>query len=212
MINQLAEAVKAGRAREAKDLTQKLLDAGVSPKTILSEGLLAAMNVVGVKFKNNEIFIPEVLVSARAMNMSTQVLKPALVAEGVKPIGKAVICTVKGDLHDIGKNIIKIMFEGAGIEVTDLGVDVGSDAIIAAVKETGAKLVGLSALLTTTMTEQQTIIEDLKKAGLRESVFVMVGGAPCTKEWADKIGADAYTPDAASAAEVAKRYLSSVCA
>ena len=206
MLNQLNEAIKRGKARDAKELTAKLLEEGVSPKKILDEGLLSAMSEIGVKFKNNEIFVPEVLVAARALNMATTILKPALIADGIEPIGKALICTVKGDLHDIGKNLVRMMLEGAGIEAIDLGVDVGSDKIIASIKETGAKVVCLSALLTTTMVEQKQIIEDITAAGIRGDVKVMVGGAPCTQEWADNIGADAFTPDAASAADVAKAF------
>ena len=141
MLNQLNEAIKRGKARDAKELTAKLLEEGVSPKKILDEGLLSAMSEIGVKFKNNEIFVPEVLVAARALNMATTILKPALIADGIEPIGKALICTVKGDLHDIGKNLVRMMLEGAGIEAIDLGVDVGSDKIIASIKETGAKVV-----------------------------------------------------------------------
>ncbi len=206
MIQQLFEAVKKGKARDAKELTQKLIDEGVSPKTILDEGLLSAMTEIGVRFKNNEIFVPEVLVAARALNMSTAILKPHLIAGGVEPIGKAIICTVQGDLHDIGKNLVRMMLEGAGIEPIDMGVDVGAEAIVEKIKETGAQVVCLSALLTTTMVMQQKIIEAIKEAGLRDQVKVMVGGAPCTQEWANEIGADAYTVDAASAAEVAKSY------
>ncbi|MEG2116864.1 MAG: corrinoid protein [Clostridia bacterium] len=206
MLVQLNEAIKKGKARDAKELTQKLLDAGVDPETILNEGLLSAMNEVGIRFKNNEIFVPEVLIAARALNMATVVLKPALVAGGIEPCGKALICTVKGDLHDIGKNLVRMMLEGAGIEAIDLGVDVGGEKIVEKIKETGAKVVCLSALLTTTMVEQRNIIQAIKDAGLRDSVKIMVGGAPCTQEWADQIGADAYTPDAASASEKARAY------
>ncbi len=206
MLQQLNDAVKRGKARDAKELVTKLLEEGVDAKVILEEGLLSAMAVVGERFKNNEIFVPEVLVAARALNMATTILKPALVAGGVEPIGKALICTVKGDLHDIGKNLVKMMLEGAGLEAIDLGVDIGADVIIEKIKETGAKIVCLSALLTTTMTEQRTIIEAITAAGLRDEVKVMVGGAPCTQAWADEIGADAFTPDAATAAEVAKAY------
>lgn len=206
MLVQLNEAIKRGKARDAKELTQKLLDDGVDPKKILDEGLLSAMSEIGVRFKNNEIFVPEVLIAARALNMATTILKPALVAGGIEPIGKALICTVKGDLHDIGKNLVRMMLEGAGIEAIDLGVDVGGEKIVEEIKNTGAKIVCLSALLTTTMVEQRNIIEAIKQANLRDQVKVMVGGAPCTQEWCEQIGADAYTPDAATAAETAKAF------
>jgi 5-methyltetrahydrofolate--homocysteine methyltransferase len=161
------------------------------------------MMVVGQKFKENKIYVPEVLIAARAMNAAVAVLQPELVKQGVKPVGKAIVCTVKGDLHDIGKNLVKMMLEGVGIECVDLGVDVDGDAIVEAVKETGANVVCLSALLTTTMTAQKDVIDALKEAGVRNSVKVMVGGAPVTQSFADSIGADAYAVDAASAAEIA---------
>ena len=158
------------------------------------------------KFKNNEIFVPEVLIAARAMNAALAILKPALADSGVEPIGTAVICTVKGDLHDIGKNLVKMMIEGTGIKVVDLGVDCTAEKVVEAVKENDADIVCLSALLTTTMMYQKDIIDALKAAGLRDKVKVMIGGAPVTQAFADEIGADAYTPDAASAAEKARSY------
>ena len=164
------------------------------------------MNVIGEQFKNNEVFVPEVLVAARAMNAGLKILKPYLQKEGVEPVGKAVICTVKGDMHDIGKNLVKMMIEGQGIECIDLGVDVDPQRIVDAVKESGAKLVCLSALLTTTMYGQKDVIDALKAAGIRDQVKVMVGGAPVTQAFADEIGADCYTLDAASAAKAARAY------
>jgi 5-methyltetrahydrofolate--homocysteine methyltransferase len=164
------------------------------------------MGIIGGKFKRNEVFVPEVLVAARAMTRASAVLKPALQQAGVKPVGKAIICTVKGDLHDIGKNLVKMMIEGNGIEVEDLGVDCGAEKVIEAIKNSGAKVVCLSALLTTTMMAQKDIIDAIKNAGLRDRVKIMVGGAPVTQSFADEIGADAYTPDAASAAEVCKQF------
>ena len=203
ITNEISEFLQKGRAKNVKELVQQAIDEGVSAKEILNDGLIAGMMVVGEKFKNNEVYVPGVLIAARAMNQGVAVLKPYLTKEGVKPVGKAVICTVKGDLHDIGKNLVKMMFEGVGIECVDLGVDIGGEQIVEAVKESGAKVVCLSALLTTTMTNQEEIIKALEEAGIRDKVKVMVGGAPVTQEFADEIGADAYTKDAASAAEVA---------
>ncbi len=207
MLQQLNESIKKGKAKDAKALTAQLLADGVPAGEILDKGLLSAMNEVGVRFKNNEIFVPEVLIAARALNMATTILKPALVAEGVEPIGKAIICTVKGDLHDIGKNLVRMMFEGVGLETFDMGVDIDGAKIVEKIQETQADIVALSALLTTTMAEQKAIISAIEEAGLRDKVKIMVGGAPCTPEWATEIGADAYTPDAASAAETAKSFI-----
>jgi len=202
-LQQLNECIQKGRAKDAKEFVEKLLAEKVAAKKILDEGLLSAMSVVGTKFKNNEVFVPEVLVAARALNMATAALKPALVAAGVKPVGKIILCTVKGDLHDIGKNLVRMMFEGAGFEVVDLGVDVDPSKVVEAVKETGASIVALSALLTTTMAALKDTIDAIKAADLRDKVKIMVGGAPVTQEYADSIGADGYSPDAASAAEKA---------
>lgn len=203
ITTEISEYLQKGKAKNVAELAEQALSQGVSAKEILNDGLIAGMMVVGEKFKNNQVYVPEVLIAARAMNSGVAVLKPYLVKEGVQPVGKAVICTVKGDLHDIGKNLVKLMMEGVGIECVDLGVDVGGDQVVAAVKESGAKVVCLSALLTTTMTSQKEIIDTLKAAGIRDQVKVMVGGAPVTQSYADEIGADAYTSDAASAAEVA---------
>ena len=203
IISQINEMLQKGRQKNVAELAAQALSEGIEARTVLNDGLIAAMMEVGQKFKENKVYVPEVLIAARAMNAGMEVLRPALTPEGVKPVGKAVICTVKGDLHDIGKNLVKMMLQGVGIECVDLGVDVDGDAVVAAVKETGAKVVCLSALLTTTMTQQEQIVKALEQAGIRDSVKVMVGGAPVTQEYADKIGADAYTVDAASAAEVA---------
>lgn len=165
------------------------------------------MDIIGGKFKRNEVYVPEVLIAARAMNAGAEILKPKLVDLGVKAIGKAIICTVKGDLHDIGKNLVKMMLEGKGLEVIDLGVDVSAEKIVEAVKEHNPQIVALSALLTTTMSDQKTVIDALNEAGLRDKVKVMIGGAPVTQSYADEIGADAYTPDAATCAEVAKEFV-----
>lgn len=203
VLVEISEFVQKGRAKNVKELVAKALEEGVSAKEILNEALIAGMMVIGEKFKKNEVYVPEVLISARAMNQGVNILKPYLTQEGVESVGKAVICTVKGDLHDIGKNLVKMMLEGVGIECVDLGVDVDSDAVVAAVKESGAKVVCLSSLLTTTMDYQKDIIDALVAAGIRDDVKVMVGGAPLDERFAEDIGADAYTKDAAEAAEVA---------
>lgn len=205
-FEEISTLLQRGKAKDLAALVSEELAAGVAPKDILTEGLIAGMGIVGTKFKNNEIFVPEVLIAARAMNAALAVLKPALADSGVEPVGTAVICTVKGDLHDIGKNLVKMMIEGTGIRVIDLGVDCSAEKIVEAVKENNADIVCLSALLTTTMMYQKDIIDALKAAGLRDKVKVMIGGAPVTQAFADEIGADAYTPDAASAAEKARSY------
>ena len=205
-FEEISTLLQRGKAKDLAALVTEELAAGVAPKDILTEGLIAGMGIVGTKFKNNEIFVPEVLIAARAMNAALAVLKPALADSGVEPVGTAVICTVKGDLHDIGKNLVKMMIEGTGIRVIDLGVDCSAEKIVEAVKENSADIVCLSALLTTTMMYQKDIIDALKAAGLRDKVKVMVGGAPVTQAFANEIGADAYTPDAASAAEKARSY------
>ena len=205
-FEEISNLLQRGKAKDLSALVQQELDAGTDPKAILTEGLIVGMGVVGEKFKNNQVFVPEVLIAARAMNKALEILKPRLAAAGVESVGTACICTVKGDLHDIGKNLVKIMMEGIGLTVIDLGVDCGPEKIIDAVKNQGAKLVCLSSLLTTTMMNMKVIIDALVEAGLRDQVKVMVGGAPVTQKFADEIGADAYTPDAASAAEVAKSY------
>lgn len=205
---EISALLQRGKAKDLAALVTEELEAGTPPKEILTRGLIVGMGIVGTKFKNNEIFVPEVLIAARAMNAALAVLKPALADSGVEPVGTAVICTVKGDLHDIGKNLVKMMIEGTGIRVIDLGVDCSAEKVVEAVKEYDADLVCLSALLTTTMLYQKDIIDALKAAGLRDKVKVMVGGAPVTQEFADEIGADAYTSDAASAAEKARSYFS----
>ena len=205
-FEEISALLQRGKAKDLAALVTEELAAGVNPKDILNEGLIAGMGIVGTKFKNNEIFVPEVLIAARAMNAALAILKPALADSGVEPIGTAVICTVKGDLHDIGKNLVKMMIEGTGINVVDLGVDCTAEKVVEAVKENDADIVCLSALLTTTMMYQKDIIDALKAAGLRDKVKVMIGGAPVTQAFADEIGADAYTPDAASAAEKVRSY------
>jgi len=206
-LKALAQAILEGKRNEAVELTQKLVDAGVSPKQILDEGLIAGMSIAGEKFKNGEYFVPEILVAARAMKASMEILRPLLVATDVQPIGTMVIGTVRGDLHDIGKNLVAMMVEGAGFKVVDLGVDVTADKFVAAAKEHNAQIVGMSALLTTTMTYIPEVIKAFNAEGLRPKVKLIVGGAPVTQEWADQIGADGYAPDAATAVDKCKELL-----
>ena len=206
VIDSIFEKLQKGKAKEVSALVEQALNEGVKAEDILNDGLVAGMNVVGEKFRNNEVFVPEVLVAARAMNAGLKVLKPSLQVEGVEPLGKAVICTVKGDMHDIGKNLVKMMIEGQGIECIDLGVDVEPQKVVDAVIESGAKVVCLAALLTTTMMGQKDVIDALKAANIRDKVKVMVGGAPVTQQFADEIGADCYTLDAASAAQAARKF------
>ncbi|MDR2096536.1 MAG: corrinoid protein [Treponema sp.] len=207
-FNEISELLQRGKAKDIVVAVQKALDAGAPPSDILEKGLISGMGIIGGKFKRGEVFVPEVLVAARAMNHASAALKPALTQAGVEPVGQAIICTVKGDLHDIGKNLVKMMIEGKGIEVIDLGVDCSSNKIIDAVQSSNARVLCLSALLTTTMLAQKEVIDTLKTAGLRDRVKIMVGGAPVTQNFADEIGADAYTPDAASAAEVCRSFYS----
>ena len=207
LLLEISEKLQRGKAKDVSLLVTRALEESIPPEQILNEGLVAGMNIIGEKFRQNLVFVPEVLVAARAMNAGLKILKPALSKEGVEPLGTAVICTVKGDMHDIGKNLVKMMIEGQGIACIDLGVDVEPDAIVAAVKEHDAQLVCLSALLTTTMAGQKDVIDALIAAGIRDSVKVMVGGAPVTQAYADEIGADCYTLDAASAAQEAKKLL-----
>ncbi|MCS7225053.1 MAG: corrinoid protein [Armatimonadetes bacterium] len=209
-MQSLKEAIINGKRQEAGELTQKLVDAGVSPKRILDEGLIAGMTVVGERFKNGEYFVPEVLVAARAMKTALQILRPLLTQTDIQPIGTVVLGTVRGDLHDIGKNLVAMMLEGAGFRVVDLGVDVPAEKFVEAAKEHRAQIVGLSALLTTTMTHMPEVIKKLEEEGMRRSVRVIVGGAPVTQEWADRIGADGYAPDAASAVDKCKELLASL--
>lgn len=206
-LNELSQSVQKGNAKRVKELVLEALEENINPAKILNEGLLDGMSVIGIKFKNNEVYVPEVLIAARAMNAGMQILEPILVETGVKPIGKAVIGTVKGDLHDIGKNLVRMMMKGAGIDVVDLGVDVSAETFINKAEEVGADLICMSALLTTTMTNMQTVIDELCKRGLRDKYVVMVGGAPVNDNFAKQIGADYYTPDAATAAETAKNVL-----
>lgn len=204
IVQEISEFLQKGRAKNVKALVQQALDEGVDAQEILNEGLLAGMSVIGGKFKRNEIFVPEVLVAARALNAGLSVLEPKLIEVGNKPIGKVVIGTVKGDLHDIGKNLVAMMIKGAGLEVIDLGVDVSPETFIAKAEEENADIICMSALLTTTMVNMGSLVEELKNRNLRDKYTVMVGGAPVNESFAERIGADYYTPDAATAAEVAK--------
>ena len=207
ILKEISENLQKGAAKVVAAKVEEALNQGINPEIILNEGLIDGMSVIGVKFKNNEVYVPEVLIAARAMYAGIEILKPKLVESGVKPLGKVAIGTVKGDLHDIGKNLVSMMMTGAGLEVIDLGIDVPPEKFIDAVKRQGAQIVALSALLTTTMPEQKNVIEALKASGLRDKVKVMVGGAPVTESYAREIGADAYAPDAASAADAAKELL-----
>ena len=207
ILSEISENLQNGKAKVVAELVGKAIAQGLPPQKILDEGLLAGMGIIGTKFKANEIFVPEVLVAARAMNKGAEVLKPKLAAEGIKAKGKAVIGTVKGDLHDIGKNLVKMMMEGRGIEMIDLGVDVPASKFVDAAKENDVPLVCCSALLTTTMGEIKGVIDAFKEAGARDKVKIMIGGAPVTQAFCDQIGADSYSPDAASAAEAAVAFI-----
>lgn len=208
-LQELSEAIQKGNAPLAKELTATLLSSKISPGDVLNKGLLDGMEKVGRRFKANEIYIPEVLIAARAMNQSMDILKPELVKAGVKPVGKMLLGTVKGDLHDIGKNLVKMLAQGAGIEVIDLGIDVSADKFLQGLKDNpDVKAVGMSALLTTTMTGMKDVINCFEKEGMRAKVKFMVGGAPLTDQYAKEIGADDYAPDAASASEKLKAYVS----
>ncbi len=204
-LKALAEAVIKGDPNAAVTITKQAIAEKMPAGDILKNGLIAGMDTVGLRFKNNEIYIPEVLIAARAMKMAMQVLEPELVKAGVKPVGKFVVGTVQGDLHDIGKNLVAMMMKGAGFEVIDLGVDVTSEKFVEKAKTTGAQLVGMSTLLTTTMPKMEKTLKELRSAGLKTKV--MIGGAPVTQNYADKIGADGYAADAATAVDVAKRLI-----
>ena len=205
-LNEISLQLQAGKAKIVKTLVQQAIDEGIPAQKILEEGLLAGMSVIGEKFKNNEVFVPEVLVAARAMNMGVNLLKPLLAEDGVKATGKVCIGTVKGDLHDIGKNLVKMMMEGKGLEVVDLGTDVAPETFVKTAQEQGCQVICCSALLTTTMGVMADVVKAAEAAGIRDSVKIMVGGAPVTDAFCQQVGADAYTPDAASAAEKAVEF------
>ncbi len=206
MLKELAQSIISGKLPVAKELTTNVLAAGVTPRKVL-DSLISGMNVVGEKFKNNEFYVPEVLIAARAMKGAMEILKPKLIETGVEPVGKIVIGTVKGDLHDIGKNLVAMMLEGAGFEVIDLGVDVSPEKFVNAAKERGAGAIGMSALLTTTMLNMKETIKAVNKEGIHDKVKIVIGGAPVTQNYANEIGADGYAPDAASAVSEVKRLL-----
>ena len=205
-LSAITEAVKNGKRKVVEQLVNEALAEGVSAEKILNEGLIVGMSELGEAFKNGEVYVPEILVAARAMKCGTAILKPLLIGENVQSLGTVAIGTVEGDLHDIGKNLVGMMLEGTGFTVVDLGEDVKAEAYVQAVRD-GAKIIGISALLTTTMPNMANTINALKEAGLRDQVKVIIGGAPITQEYADQIGADGYSPDAASAAELAKRLI-----
>lgn len=203
-LDVISEALQRGDAEKVEELVKKSLEENLTPKKILEYGLIKGMGIIGAKFKKNEVYVPEVLIAARAMHAGMNILKPKLIETGVKNIGIVAIGTVKGDLHDIGKNLVKMMLEGAGFQVIDLGIDVSVDKFVEAVKEHKPNIIAMSALLTTTMVNMPEVIKALEAAGLRGKVKIMIGGAPITQNYADQIGADGYSPDAASAVDKAK--------
>ena len=207
LLEKMAASLIAGKVDAVTDLTQQAIDANLSPKDILEKGLLAGMEVVGKRFKANDMFIPEVLRCAKCMHGAMEILRPLLAETGVETAGTFVIGTVKGDLHDIGKNLVGMMFEGAGFKVVDLGIDLEPAGFVEAIKEHKASLFGMSALLTTTMPKMAETINAIKEAGIRDQVKIMIGGAPVTAEFAKEIGADAYASNAASAVDKGKELL-----
>lgn len=206
LLEQISEHLQKGKAKEVRELVQQAVDEGIPSQIILEEGLLSGMGIISEKFKRNEVFVPEVLVAARAMNQGAALLKPLLVADGVKASGRVCIGTVKGDLHDIGKNLVKMMMEGKGLEVVDLGTDVAPETFVQTAKEQNCQVICCSALLTTTMGVMEEVVKAAEAAGIRDSVKIMVGGAPVTEAFCRQIGADAYTPDAATAADLAVQF------
>ena len=203
IFEEISQKLQAGKAKDVKALVQQAVDQGIPAQEILEKGLVDGMNVIGEKFKNNEVFVPEVLVAARAMNQGAQLLKPLLAAEGVKASGRVCIGTVQGDLHDIGKNLVKMMLEGKGLEVIDLGTDVSPEMFVETAKNQDCQIICCSALLTTTMEVMAEVVKKAEEAGIRDRVKIMVGGAPVTDAFCQQIGADKYTSDAASAADAA---------
>ena len=206
-LRELSLAVQKGSGKQSKQLVKEALEQGIKPADILNDGLISAMGEIGDKFKEGQIYVPEMLIAAKAMQAGLKVLAPSLKAEGVEPIGKAVIGTVKGDLHDIGKNLVKMMMDGAGIEMVDLGVDVPEEKFVEKAEEIGADIVCLSALLTTTMPAIETTIKAFEDKGIKDKYIFMIGGAPVSEEYAKQVHADYYTTDAAAAADVAKNVL-----
>ena len=208
-LQSIAANLIVGKKEEVRNLTEEALAQGVSPQDIIQGALIPGMSEVGRRFKANEFYVPEVLIAARAMHAALDVLKPLLAESDIQPAGTAVLGTVKGDLHDIGKNLVGMMLEGAGFEVVDLGVDVTPERFIEVVKEQKPQVLGMSALLTTTMPAMKMTIDAVREAGLRGEVKVIIGGAPVTQRYADEIGADGYAPDAATAVDVVKGFLQS---
>jgi len=206
-LKQIADNLIKGKAPEVKELVQKALNEGVDVEKVLNEGLVAGMSVVGVKFKANEFYVPEVLIAARAMKSGMEILRPILADKDIKGVGTVVLGTARGDLHDIGKNLVAMILEGAGFEIIDLGVDVSPEKFIEVAKEKKAGLVGLSALLTTTMSSMKDVVKAVGDSDLKNKVKVFIGGAPVTQSYADEIRADGYAPDAASAVDKAKELL-----
>lgn len=211
ILTDISENMQRGKAKIVKELVQQAIDQGIPAQQILEEGLLSGMSVIGEKFKNNEIFVPEVLVAARAMNAGSELLKPLLMENGVKASGKVCIGTVRGDLHDSGKNLVKMMMEGKGLEVIDLGVDVAPETYVETAKNQGCQIICCSALLTTTMSVMGDVVKAAEAAGIRDQVKIMIGGAPVTEAFCQQIGADKYTPDGATAADTAVALCSGSC-
>jgi 5-methyltetrahydrofolate--homocysteine methyltransferase len=206
-LKKARDDVVHGKASQVKDLVQKAIDEGMEVEKVLNEGLIAGMDIVGKKFQANEFYVPEMLIAARAMKAGLGILRPLLADKGVKPIGTVILGTARGDLHDIGKNLVGMMLEGAGFEIVDLGVDIAPEKFIETAKEKKANIIGVSALLTTTMVGMKNVVQTLKESDFNGKVKVMVGGAPVTQSYADEIEADAYAPDAASAVDKAKELL-----
>lgn len=206
-FEELSNAIVAGNEAKSKELTQKMLDDGIDVEEIINNGLIAGMNIVGPRFKAGEMFVPEVLMSARAMNGGMDLVKPLLADSEITSAGTVIIGTVKGDLHDIGKNLVAMMMESGGFNVINMGVDVPAEKFVEAVKEHKPQVVALSALLTTTMLSMKDVVEILKEEGLRDEVKVIVGGAPVSQDFSDEIGADGYAPDAASATDLVKELI-----
>jgi len=206
-LKEIADNLIKGKAPEVKELVQRAIDEGEDVEKVLNEGLVAGMSVVGAKFKANEFYVPEVLIAARAMKAGMGILRPILADKNIKGVGRVVLGTARGDLHDIGKNLVAMMLEGAGFEIIDLGVDVSPEKFIETAREKKADLVGLSALLTTTMPSMKDVVKAVGDSDLKSKVKVFIGGAPVTQSYADEIGADGYAPDAASAVDEAKQLL-----
>ena len=206
LLEQISEHLQKGKAKEVRELVQQAVDEGIPSQIILEEGLLSGMGIISEKFKRNEVFVPEVLVAARAMSQGAALLKPLLIADGVKARGRVCIGTVKGDLHDIGKNLVKMMMEGKGLEVVDLGTDVAPETFIQTAKEQNCQVICCSTLLVATMGVMEEVVKAAEAAGIRDSVKIMVGGAPVTEDFCRQIGVDACTPDAVTAAELAVQF------